>query len=172
MARYIDAGMAIEMIESDCLEQVYYSKQDAIDCIECIPSADVMKVVRCKDCKHYTDNINDDNLRNGFCERLKNYYFDTHKPTDYCSFGERKSDKPKLTKAEHSFCEIIQEGYIARDASGDIYYCLSEPEKQCIAWEVYNWAPVLLSSCSFPFITWEDSEAWSIEDLLELKAEE
>ena len=79
--------------EKDCIEQVYYSKQDAIDCINCMPSADVVEVVRCGDCKHYTDNINDDNLRNGFCNRLKNYYFDTHKPTDFCSFGKRRDDK-------------------------------------------------------------------------------
>ena len=46
MARYIDADMAIEMIENDCLEQVYYSKQDAIDCIEGMPKADVVEVKR------------------------------------------------------------------------------------------------------------------------------
>ena len=48
MARYIDADILIETIENDCLEQVYYSKQDAIGCIECFPTADVVEVVRCK----------------------------------------------------------------------------------------------------------------------------
>ena len=69
----------------------YSDIQDFID--KRIPLADIVKVVRCRECKHYTDNINDDNLRNGFCNRLKNYYFDTHKPTDFCSFGKRRDDK-------------------------------------------------------------------------------
>ena len=53
MARYIDADILIETIENDCLEQVYYSKQDAIGCIECFPTADVVEVVRCKECCYY-----------------------------------------------------------------------------------------------------------------------
>lgn len=54
MARYIDAEQAIRWIENDALSQVYYSKSDAIDCINATPTADVVEVVRCKDCKHAT----------------------------------------------------------------------------------------------------------------------
>lgn len=49
--------------------------------------------VLCKDCIMYTDNIADDNLRKGFCNRLKNYNFDIRKPNDYCSYGKRKESE-------------------------------------------------------------------------------
>ena len=44
MARYIDAERAIHLIENDALLQVYYSKSDAIDCINATPTADVANV--------------------------------------------------------------------------------------------------------------------------------
>ena len=49
-----------------------------------LPSADVVEVVRCKDCKYY-DYENDNCLdESGFGR--------TWKPTDYCSYGERRTD--------------------------------------------------------------------------------
>lgn len=44
MPRYIDAEQAIHLIENDALSQVYYSKSDAIDCINATPTADVANV--------------------------------------------------------------------------------------------------------------------------------
>ena len=44
MTRYIDAEQAIHLIENDALLQVYYSKSDAIDCINVTPTADVAEV--------------------------------------------------------------------------------------------------------------------------------
>lgn len=76
MARYIDAEQAIHLIENDALLQVYYSKSDAIDCINATPAADVVKVVRCKDCKYFSEFHHCGVL--GFCE-----------PNEYCSRGER-----------------------------------------------------------------------------------
>lgn len=76
MARYIDAEQAIHLIENDALLQVYYSKSDAIDCINVTPTADVVKVVRCKDCKYFSEFQHCGIL--GFCE-----------PNEYCSRGER-----------------------------------------------------------------------------------
>ena len=48
MARYIDAEQAIHLIENDALLQVYYSKSDAIDCINATPAADVQEVNHAK----------------------------------------------------------------------------------------------------------------------------
>ena len=48
MARYIDAEQAIHLIENDALLQVYYSKSDAIDCINVTPTADVQEVKHAK----------------------------------------------------------------------------------------------------------------------------
>lgn len=42
MAEYIEREAAIKMIENDLPEQVRYYKQDAIDCLQCMPTADVV----------------------------------------------------------------------------------------------------------------------------------
>lgn len=62
-----------------------------------IPSADVVEVVRCKDCKHWQAKPNEDeedNENNGFAT-----WYDCDKTchicgngNDYCSYGERKDE--------------------------------------------------------------------------------
>lgn len=42
---YIEREAAIKAIENDCLELVYYTKEDAIQCVKAIPAADVAPVV-------------------------------------------------------------------------------------------------------------------------------
>lgn len=49
---------------------------------EDIPSADVVEVVRCKDCKEWDAETHSCNIRDS-------YGWD-YKPTDYCSYGEKK----------------------------------------------------------------------------------
>ena len=41
MKEYIEREAAIKAIENDCLELVYYTKEDAIQCVKAIPAADV-----------------------------------------------------------------------------------------------------------------------------------
>ena len=41
---YIEREAAIKAIENDCLELVYYTKEDAIQCVKAIPAADVAEV--------------------------------------------------------------------------------------------------------------------------------
>ena len=43
---FIEREVAIEEIENDCLELVYYTKEDAIQCVKAIPAADVAPVRR------------------------------------------------------------------------------------------------------------------------------
>lgn len=45
MAEYIEREALIKAIENDCLESVYYTKEDAIQCVKAIPAADVAPVV-------------------------------------------------------------------------------------------------------------------------------
>lgn len=45
MAEYIEREALIKAIENDCLELVYYTKEDAIQCAKAIPAADVAPVV-------------------------------------------------------------------------------------------------------------------------------
>ena len=48
MKEYIEREAAIKAIENDCLELVYYTKEDAIQCVKAIPAADVVEVVHAK----------------------------------------------------------------------------------------------------------------------------
>lgn len=50
------------------------------------PSADVVEVVRCKDCVHY---CGFEHCKNGICDRDSVSKWAVY-PTDFCSYGERK----------------------------------------------------------------------------------
>lgn len=69
---------------------------DAGSCVNYTPAADVVKVVRCKDCLHcmeYTPEYKKDGYY-GTCYRLLFPIFDGNdvpvKENDYCSYGKRK----------------------------------------------------------------------------------
>lgn len=62
---------------------------DALDSVERFaPIVDVVKIVRCKDCKYY-------NLQHHYCEGIGNWFGieDKWGANDYCSKGERKEDE-------------------------------------------------------------------------------
>lgn len=44
MSNYIDRDVAIEMIKNDASDLVYYNKEEAIDCLKCVPIVDVEEV--------------------------------------------------------------------------------------------------------------------------------
>lgn len=55
------------------------------------PATDVMEVVRCKDCKHYSSNKPKSQLhRSGYCLLNEDVTDDRREETDFCSYGERK----------------------------------------------------------------------------------
>lgn len=66
----------------------YIKREDAIELVleplSNMPSEDVVKVVRCKDCKQYMDWLD-----GRICARLGSYYGDMN-PDDFCSYGEEK----------------------------------------------------------------------------------
>ena len=87
MARYVD-------IECNSVTEVigrkaFRNRSDIQDFLDNIPTADVVSVVRCKDCKHYT---NIDTYRNPprldfhWCNKFGNIT----KENDYCNYGERR----------------------------------------------------------------------------------
>ena len=96
---YIDREAAMKAIENDCLELVYYTKEDAIQCVKAIPAADVVEVVRCRECKYWGDEDgklqDSDGVLFARC-KVHNYLIDGRHtgwcPTenDFCSYGERK----------------------------------------------------------------------------------
>ena len=89
-------------------------------------------------------------------------------------YSEYQEPAPKLTKAERGFCEMVPNGYIARDKYGALYVYSNKPEKKQAEWrcaceedEYFE-----IQHNAFRFISWESGEFWSIEDLLKLEVEE
>ena len=88
MSDYIKREDAIKALESICVPRrvavgvVAIDIDDAISELEQVPSADVVEVVRCKDCMYYNPY---DTTKAYDCERgLLGVMQD-----DYCSYGER-----------------------------------------------------------------------------------
>ena len=99
MPRYIDADLLMKELgitDPDCEKCEWGGKGfpyctrdgdfvDACDAICEAPTADVVEVVRCKDCKYYCEDEKMCNDTNGF----DRYW----KPTDFCAYGERREDE-------------------------------------------------------------------------------
>lgn len=83
MAEYIERESAIEAIMSDPPDAHYPSWY--IDRIKTLSAADVVEVVRCKDCLYSTE-------RYGHMECIHgvSYRNTWNKPDFFCSYGERK----------------------------------------------------------------------------------
>ena len=91
---YIERGALIDILEARAKMaigtpvQVYYS---AASIVKELPDADVVEVVRCKDCKnwrHETDGMIDHYECNVFCGCYGRGYMTG--ADDFCSYGERK----------------------------------------------------------------------------------
>ena len=80
MTDYISRQAAIEKLENDPIGKLLIDKYNVRGWLEGLPDADVVEVVRCKDCKWY-----------GKAGCAIDIVDETDKPKDddYCSFGER-----------------------------------------------------------------------------------
>ena len=79
MKEYIEKSAIKNLLER------YGATDDAMALIDTIPTADVVEVVRCKDCRYWQDN-------NGGYPHPECRWIDDETPNadDYCSFGERE----------------------------------------------------------------------------------
>ena len=86
MARYIDAEKAVARFEA-CLWGKDYDGVLAKSCIDDAPTADVVEVVRCKDCKFY-------NFQHHYCEGIGNWFGreDDWSDNGFCYKGERREE--------------------------------------------------------------------------------
>lgn len=80
--------------------------------------------------------------------------------------------KPKLTKRERSFCEVVGEGWLARDKNGKLYLYNQKPLiRSYEGWFLVDEGNVVfLSNDFFPdfdFIRFEDNKPYSIIEMLE-----
>ncbi len=108
-SRYIDADALVEEIQRCSYEtwskdinkawwaQAVKVKDNIVRCLERQPTADVVEVVRCKDCVWWSEKGFDPilNHHHGCCERPLGEYYECDREfstgdNDYCSFGERK----------------------------------------------------------------------------------
>ena len=81
--------------------------------------------------------------------------------------------KPTLTPKEHAFCEIVGEGYIARDEDGILFHSqINKPHRETGIWGIGSGNYVVLRNSDFKFIAWDDEEPWAVEDLLKMEVEE
>ena len=83
MAEYIDRAAAVKSVLRMRRPENSVAQNRMLSIIQMdmlkLPAADVVPVVRCKDCKHY--DIGGSCIICGFQSR---------KPDDFCSYGERK----------------------------------------------------------------------------------
>ena len=98
MSRYIDVDALIEILKAKSktdYEMGLYNHGALTDSfirfVGRYPSADVVEVVRCKDCayRRYVDGA--DIYK---CDR-RGFYSEEVKPTDYCSYGERREENER-----------------------------------------------------------------------------
>lgn len=101
MARYIDAVECADTIS----EKMNIPLGDLVDVFAEIPTADVVEVVRCKDCKHFTKKgeefLNNDVF--GVCEKSRTGFYDDGEEVygnDFCSCGERVKYESSKTESK------------------------------------------------------------------------
>ena len=95
MKRYVDVDKVLETAkeyEKDfaryILERNVCGLVKINEILEDTPTADVVAVIRCKNCKHYVTNTE---LLGNVCNRLFTVF--PMKPNDFCSYGERKDEE-------------------------------------------------------------------------------
>lgn len=77
-----------------------------------------------------------------------------------------------LTAREKHFVEFAEDGWLARDKNGELYFYKDKPHKMRSDW--WDNASCRLKSFGdfFPFIKWKDEEPWSVEELRKLEVQD
>jgi hypothetical protein len=94
MGRHIDVDELVDRLKKkillnfDCIEVIYV--EDLKSVINNMPIADVVEVVRCKDCKYQDDC--DRQVEHTKRDYILEKYITTYEHVDYCSYGERKTN--------------------------------------------------------------------------------
>ena len=96
MSEYIKREDVIDLLEQVINAEEFFDTDNAKaqsdlalwfeERISELPKADIVEVVRCKDCKHYSHDV-DANEGEWDCCRVYGMFVD---PNDFCSEGERK----------------------------------------------------------------------------------
>lgn len=95
MAEYVNKEDAIKQIVKG---EEMYGEEFATDTgrvkdfLGVLPSADVVEVVRCKDCKWYDADGEEMNTQGHCWYKNGEPVMQNMKPNDFCSYGERKQE--------------------------------------------------------------------------------
>lgn len=82
MAEYIEREKLIELIKNGNGRIPDWVREYISEC----PTADVVPVVRCKNCKYFQRTI---------CDKFSEAFFNCRRENDYCSYGVRKDGEQK-----------------------------------------------------------------------------
>ena len=90
MARYIDADRLIERLKvspifQDFNTDGYFIRDLVIDLVECQQIADVVEVVRCRDCRYFTKG-----MAIGMCKRVEGKPIIPCCYDNFCKYGNRR----------------------------------------------------------------------------------
>lgn len=94
MSKYINADEAIEIARERHMDDGLYDLDEyclILDFLDTMPAADIVDVVRCKDCKY----ANKERLPQGSKWFASCDHFNTHSvmADDYCSYGKRRESE-------------------------------------------------------------------------------
>ena len=94
--KYILRSGAIDAIKRNAgslyTREAEFLLQKAIFLLENAPAADVVPVVRCKDCKWFADNNDGEWYGCQMFQVVRITPEDAPKPDDFCSYGERREE--------------------------------------------------------------------------------
>lgn len=93
MSRYIDADALLEHLEKDPLFPLV-ERHGISDVIKSFPTADVVEVIRCKDCRWWKSIYSWNGKEHKVCVREP--YEPPREADDFCSYGERREDGETL----------------------------------------------------------------------------
>ena len=71
-------------------KEAYYPAGNVFDAVESAPAADVVEVVRCKDCEHFVKYKCKNDACYSFTICRRGGYMVDVEENDFCSYGERK----------------------------------------------------------------------------------
>lgn len=87
MAEYITKKAAINAVENTTIELFQSEWGEIEEAINAAPAADVVPVVRCKNCIHYDLGVCLKIYSDGNAQKDS---WQSRNPNDFCSYGERK----------------------------------------------------------------------------------
>jgi len=95
MSDYILRDVAIiEFMDNDIDHIQAPNGKEAVQILSDIPSADVVSVVRCRDCKYVRKFRSEESAKKfGQVYECAKYIISCPNPDDFCSYGERKERK-------------------------------------------------------------------------------